>query len=236
MNIKPVASAALVAALSSMPDTGKADTVIFGGSPGTTGVHLILNGSLSIGAANTGWYTSAGFHDTGNTNYVAGLCCNVNPPDNLHNDYFVFNLSGVTGTITSATLSIVNPTNGYHTDTNATDAVFSTWNVTTAISTLESSQSTATSISSDLGSGTLFGSVSVGPSDNNSVVNISLDGAALTAITAAKGSLFAIGGSLTWTDGVVAGVPEPSTWTMMLLGFFGIGFLAYRKKSTPRLA
>jgi hypothetical protein len=27
------------------------------------------------------------------------------------------------------------------------------------------------------------------------------------------------------------GVPEASTWTMMILGFFGIGFMAYRQKS-----
>ena len=26
-------------------------------------------------------------------------------------------------------------------------------------------------------------------------------------------------------------VPEPSTWAMMILGFFGVGFLAYRRKS-----
>jgi hypothetical protein len=29
----------------------------------------------------------------------------------------------------------------------------------------------------------------------------------------------------------VGGVPEPSTWAMMILGFFGIGFMAYRRKS-----
>jgi hypothetical protein len=28
-------------------------------------------------------------------------------------------------------------------------------------------------------------------------------------------------------------VPEPSTWGMMLLGFAGIGFMAYRRKSKP---
>jgi hypothetical protein len=26
-------------------------------------------------------------------------------------------------------------------------------------------------------------------------------------------------------------VPEPSTWAMLLLGFFGVGFMAYRRKS-----
>jgi PEP-CTERM motif len=29
----------------------------------------------------------------------------------------------------------------------------------------------------------------------------------------------------------VGPVPEPSTWAMMILGFFGVGFMAYRRKS-----
>jgi hypothetical protein len=33
----------------------------------------------------------------------------------------------------------------------------------------------------------------------------------------------------------VAAVPEPSTWAMMLLGFAGIGFMAYSRKSKPGL-
>jgi hypothetical protein len=40
-------------------------------------------------------------------------------------------------------------------------------------------------------------------------------------------------------DGVivnrVGGVPEPSTWAMLILGFFGIGFVAYRQKAKPTL-
>jgi hypothetical protein len=31
-------------------------------------------------------------------------------------------------------------------------------------------------------------------------------------------------------EGTVASVPEPSTWAMMILGFAGIGFMAYRRK------
>jgi hypothetical protein len=34
----------------------------------------------------------------------------------------------------------------------------------------------------------------------------------------------------------VAAVPEPSTWAMMVLGFLGLGFMAYRRKATPRYA
>ena len=33
----------------------------------------------------------------------------------------------------------------------------------------------------------------------------------------------------------VSAVPEPSTWAMMILGFWGIGFMAYRRKSKPAL-
>jgi hypothetical protein len=29
----------------------------------------------------------------------------------------------------------------------------------------------------------------------------------------------------------VAAVPEPSTWAMMILGFFGVGFMAYRRRN-----
>lgn len=32
------------------------------------------------------------------------------------------------------------------------------------------------------------------------------------------------------SSALVAGVPEPSTWAMMILGFLGLGFLAYRRK------
>ncbi|MEO6782576.1 MAG: PEPxxWA-CTERM sorting domain-containing protein [Bradyrhizobium sp.] len=29
---------------------------------------------------------------------------------------------------------------------------------------------------------------------------------------------------------VASAVPEPSTWAMMILGFFGVGLMAYRRK------
>jgi len=40
---------------------------------------------------------------------------------------------------------------------------------------------------------------------------------------------FSLGGD------TVAAVPEPSTWAMMILGFAGLGFMAYRRKSKPAL-
>jgi hypothetical protein len=53
-------------------------------------------------------------------------------------------------------------------------------------------------------------------------------------------------GTTTWSNAnfafdatfqaTVSAVPEPSTWAMMILGFFGVGFLAYRRRSGTAVA
>ena len=45
-------------------------------------------------------------------------------------------------------------------------------------------------------------------------------------IPAARGTTVQITGTIT------PAVPEPSTWAMMILGFMGVGFMAYRRKNT----
>jgi hypothetical protein len=37
----------------------------------------------------------------------------------------------------------------------------------------------------------------------------------------------------TFSATFTSAVPEPSTWAMMMLGFAGLGFMAYRRKSKP---
>ena len=32
----------------------------------------------------------------------------------------------------------------------------------------------------------------------------------------------------------ISGMPEPSTWAMIILGFVGLGFMAYRSKASWR--
>jgi PEP-CTERM motif len=39
------------------------------------------------------------------------------------------------------------------------------------------------------------------------------------------------GNGATGPVGAINAVPEPSTWAMMILGFLGVGFIAYRRKS-----
>jgi hypothetical protein len=41
----------------------------------------------------------------------------------------------------------------------------------------------------------------------------------------------ALGRPITGTLTIAAAVPEPSTWAMMILGFCGLGFMAYRRRS-----
>jgi PEP-CTERM motif len=42
--------------------------------------------------------------------------------------------------------------------------------------------------------------------------------------------------NFTVSDNVVTAIPEPSTWAMLLIGFAGIGFAAYRRRTqSPNL-
>jgi hypothetical protein len=45
------------------------------------------------------------------------------------------------------------------------------------------------------------------------------------------GSLAASGNDFAIDNLVLAAVPEPSTWAMMILGFAGVGFMAYRRRN-----
>jgi hypothetical protein len=47
---------------------------------------------------------------------------------------------------------------------------------------------------------------------------------------------FPLSGTVLNGNAVTSAVPEPSTWAMMLLGFAGVGFMAYRRKSKPATA
>jgi hypothetical protein len=228
MQLKSLVFGSVFAVASFFSVGARADMYVFGGS-GTGSRQLILNGTITLDAVNSGWYDSFGDHTANNANYLAGTI-----GTSVFHDYFVFDLSNVTTPITSATLSISNPPTGYADSNSSTStAIYDNWQVGTPIATLESDQSGATGIYTDLADGSLYGSTTVGYADNGPgsglQVNIVLSSLALSDLNASEGSQFAVGGSLT------AAVPEPSTWAMMILGFAGIGFMAYRRKSKPAL-
>jgi PEP-CTERM motif len=66
------------------------------------------------------------------------------------------------------------------------------------------------------------------PDEHSAVADLSNTG--LLFIDTSGGSLSFLSGHDYSTDAIAA-VPEPSTWAMLVLGFMGLGFLAYRRPS-----
>jgi hypothetical protein len=168
----------------------------------------------------------------------------------LQRDYFVFDLSGVTGNVTSATLRIFSP--GQPTSTHASDTL-AIFDVTTPVNTLIGSPEGAGSygpIFADLGTGTQYGSALLNPAaiQSGTQINIPLSNA-LTNINAQKGGLFAVGGTIDPLNLIDAGgpyylnggtfppnaqlildangttttpIPEPATGLLILTGLSGL--------------
>jgi len=236
MKLKSILLGAAFAALGLAATTGasaNANAYLFGYtySPYVYGPQeLIINGSTVVQAELTGWYDLTGSHSAGNPDYIVGNCSiGTCGGAGAYNDFFTFDLSNVSGPITSAVLSAGNPSIGY---SGASSATYSLYDVTTAVATVESSNSGATAIYNDLGSGVFYGSVGVGPFDNGANVVVTLDANALAALTAAEGGKFAIGGTL----GTYTAAPEPAAWVIMLLGLGGVGGAMRRRRAITATA
>jgi hypothetical protein len=87
------------------------------------------------------------------------------------------------------------------------------------------------------------GNISLGPGTYYLVLQNAVNTASLVdfwtendgSSTAYHNEEGAIGSESFQILGVTAAVPEPSTWAMLLLGFAGIGFMAYRRKAKSAL-
>jgi hypothetical protein len=184
-------------------------------------VVLTING-VAYDAFNSGHYDNLG--DSIFTNYQAGFDgFNNNPLSEVRN-FFAFDLSDLTGPITSATLTI--PSNpfgiGYENTSGSASITYTNFDVSTPIDDLDDGTN-GLSTFADLGSGVKLGSTLIGPDDL--VTTVTLDPAALEDIAAAEGQDFAVGGS------AMATVPESSTWVMMIAGF-GLMGVALRRRLT----
>ena len=156
--------------------------------------------AATLNAVDSGWYTSAGSHTAVNDNYVVGELSGV-----VYRNFFVFDLTGVSETITSASVLLYNPTNttpglrGYISpDPTETFGLF---DVSTPIATLSASSASGSAVGigvfADLGTGVAFGEQVVSAADNGAVVSVALNASGIAALNAARGGLFDLGGALT---------------------------------------
>jgi PEP-CTERM motif len=227
---------AALAALASVAATSPAyavDNYLFGFSPFGAQTLVLNGGAFTLQATDTGWYFQTGFHNPGNNNYIVGDCTSCGRSGS-YNNYFVFDLSQITATITSAVLDVGNG-NGYVAGVLSTYSLF---DVSAPVSSLDVSRNdgdaTGISIFNDFESGTLFGSRSITSVVQNSQVQTTLNSDAIAALNRARGGQWAIGGTLR-PGNVVPGIPEPSTWGMLILGF-GIVGASLRRRARLQMA
>jgi hypothetical protein len=241
------------------------------------GLAMVASWSAPAGATTTtlntiarGWYVDVDSfqkhdnHDPANDNYVTGQIGR----SNYHN-FFTFDLTGVTGTITSATLHLFEPSgtnfaSGGFVTTQASET-FQVFTYAGNISALDAGGQVP-GVYNGLVSGTLAGSVSISAANGGTFVDVSLNAAALAALTGGEGGLFAFGGNLLGVpDGQLTqrtvfanssvddvGAPDgntqlilttPSTATplpgalpLFVSGLGTFGFLGWRRKKKAALA
>ncbi len=187
---------------------------------------------LTFDATGRGWINSRG-RDNGTSmynNYIAGGCC----PGHEFRNFFFFQPT-FTGTVTAARLLL-------------DAAVYESPDPT------ETYQVTSLGASfgfSDLGTGTLYGSLVLGPGDPFRTVGIPLNTAAIAAIV--SGQTFRVGGRLTTYSGQTSqdeavfwgsgfreqtrleltlsdtAIPEPSSFALAGLGLLGLGLWSRRR-------
>ena len=171
-------------------------------------LSLGAQAGTTLYATGAGWFSNAGEHSQLNYNYAVG----GGQDGYVRNNFFLFDLSGVSGPITSATLRVYNPnapvSAGFpygYTSSDPTEN-YAVFDVSTPVANLASGYGIGSlagqAIFRDLGSGQNFGMTTVSLADNGKFVEVSLNASALTALNAAVG-LFALGGTLTTLDTVV---------------------------------
>jgi len=197
---------------------------LFGYSP--SGSQTLTINSTTIGAPmQSGWFRDDGLHSGGNTNYLTALA-----PDYGYAESRSFFTFDVGNGVTSASVSIGNdPTSGFLSSTGA-PITLTLFDVSSAIDTnLSYSGAPGIAIFNDLGTGTIYGSVTVfGPT---SAVVVSFNAAGIAAINAAGDA----GGPFTFGGSISTAVPEPGSWAMMIAGFGLVG-AAVRRRSASRVA
>jgi hypothetical protein len=198
--------------------------------------------TVTINSSASGFYqNTGGTPSLGSTNIIE---------DSTRNNYFAFDLSGLSGTVTGAKLTIFGP-NGLFLFNSTTPATvtYSIYDVTTDIGALTGHTAGAAAFT-DLGSGLVYGSTSFAATTGSSPqLVIELSGG-LNDINAALGGLFALGGDSSlvsnqgflWSSSFLGPAaqltlettPLPATLPLFATVLGGGGLVAWRRRRLRR--
>jgi hypothetical protein len=144
-----------------------------------------LDGDSVVEALNRGWWNESGYHDSDNNGVMVGEV----KFDSSYRGYLSFNLSGISGTVTSAILRM--EIAGYN-SSDPSEPV-SLYDVSTSAATLEGSGTIRTDIYSDIGSGNVYGNATITPDMAGTSIGIRLSDQAISDLNAALGGFYSIG-------------------------------------------
>ena len=159
----------------------------------TANFAIVTTTNITLYAEDTGWYDNSGFHNPGNANYFAG-----NDGMSLPSrDWFVFNIPALSGPVIGAKLWV----DTYNVSNAIAELNYALKEVTTPAATVEAGGSGLVSIYNDLGDGPVYAARNfpnrqAGFRQPGRFEAIPLGQAFRTAVTAASGQPFTMGGSV----------------------------------------
>jgi hypothetical protein len=201
----------------SLPCSAGAQTFAFSGSTefGTLTLSFADGQSTVVTATDQGWWSPTEQNFVGNRNSIIGSCFGVR-----WNDFFVFDLTGLSGNVVSASLDL-------HTSGVSGLPSMTLWNVSTPLTALENLNAPPNAgIFADLGAGMQY-SASYAITASYASIAIPLNSAGIGAVNAGLGGTLAIGGS-------ADPIPEPAPAGVMAAVFGALAALRYRARQAAK--
>lgn len=197
-----------------------ANYYVFSGSP-TGSQTLLVNGAQTIHAFQTGWFNNSGSHFDAWSNYITGTTSDWLGTSETRS-FFSFR---PTGPITSASLTLGNALGGGYGNDTGGPLELTLYDVTSSIVGLLQYNG-ATSIFDDLGTGTVFGKITISAAASSYTIDLNAAGIKAFNDSYYGAGPLTIGARLTVAP---SAVPEPAAWAL-LIGGFGVAGGALRRR------